>query len=60
MKNPKRLLHYFIFAGLMLSTGLGWSWPWGILFIYWLIPAFYTGEIQLIDSVKRDDRPPHP
>lgn len=57
MKNPKRWIHYLIFAVLMLTTALGWSWPWGVLFIYWAIPAFYTREIHFIDNVCRDDEP---
>ena len=32
-------------------------WIWGILFIFWAIPAFLTGETHLVGSVPRDTQP---
>lgn len=53
----KRYLHYLIFVILFVSTLLNWSWPWGVFFILWTIPAYYSGSIFFIDHVERKKEP---
>lgn len=43
--------------GLLLATWMNWSWPWGVLFVYWAIPAIRSGEAHLIGPVPRDEQP---
>lgn len=42
---------------LLVATYLGWWWPWGLLFIFWAIPAVYYGEAHLIGPIPRDTQP---
>ncbi|QIE44597.1 hypothetical protein G5B38_03095 [Pseudohalocynthiibacter aestuariivivens] len=53
MKN-NRLLNYiglFVLIGALL---LGWQWPWGLLFIYWVASAYMAGETHLLGPVSRE------
>ena len=52
-----RLLNYAAFAILMLSTVLGYQALWGLMFLYWTIPNFYSGHAFLLSDVTRDDDP---
>ncbi|MEM7350085.1 MAG: hypothetical protein AAF657_04710 [Acidobacteriota bacterium] len=36
---------------------MGWSWPWGVLFILWTLPAFYSGRVHLVEEVDRAENP---
>lgn len=40
-----------------ISVVLQWNWTWGVLFVLWTLPALRTGEVHLIDKVKRLERP---
>ena len=52
-----RVLNYFAFAALMISTALGYQFLWGLLFLYWTIPNFYSGHAFLLSDVTRDHDP---
>lgn len=39
-----RLVNSLALAGLFVATWMNWYWPWGVLFIYWAIPAIRFGE----------------
>lgn len=52
-----RLVNSLALAGLFVATWMNWSWPWGVLFIYWAIPAIRFGEAHLIGPVTRDEQP---
>ncbi|MEP1199056.1 hypothetical protein [Tateyamaria sp.] len=52
-----RLLNYATFAALMIATALGYQSLWGLLFLYWTIPNFYSGHAFLLSDVTRDDDP---
>lgn len=52
-----RLLNYITFVVLMATTFMGFQSLWGLLFIYWTIPNFYSGHALLLSDVTRDDDP---
>lgn len=52
-----QIINYATFAVLMVSTFLGISTIWGLLFLYWVIPNFYSGHAFLISDIARDDDP---
>ncbi|MGC3939926.1 hypothetical protein ACOTTU_19135 [Roseobacter sp. EG26] len=52
-----RLFNYVTFAALMIATALGYQSLWGLLFIYWTIPNFYSGHAFFLSDVIRDDDP---
>lgn len=54
--NP-RVLNYLTFVALMISTALGFQFLWGLLFLYWTIPNFYSGHAFLLSDVTRDNDP---
>lgn len=51
------LLNYATLAILMVSTALGYQALWGLLFLYWTIPNFYSGHAFLLSDVTRDEYP---
>ncbi|WP_108816858.1 hypothetical protein [Loktanella sp. Alg231-35] len=55
--NQSRILNYITFAALMIATALGYQALWGLLFLYWTIPNFYSGHAFLVSDVTRDDDP---
>ncbi|MCF6433511.1 hypothetical protein [Leisingera sp. MMG026] len=52
-----RLLNYATFVILMISTALGFQALWGLMFLYWTIPNFYSGHAFLLSDVTRDEDP---
>ncbi|MEM7391110.1 MAG: hypothetical protein AAF492_02085, partial [Verrucomicrobiota bacterium] len=44
-------------AVLFYALYQNWMWPWGLLFIYWTIPAFYAGEVMLVEPIRRKESP---
>ncbi len=52
-----RVLNYVTFFVLMASTVLGYQFLWGLLFLYWTIPNFFSGHAFLLSDVTRDDDP---
>lgn len=55
--SVERLLNYVAFATLIGAVFLGWQWPWGLLFLYWIVPAYLSGEAHLLGPVRRDEDP---
>lgn len=52
-----RVLDVLVLIGLLAATALGWSWPWGVLFICWSVPALRHGETLLLRPLHRAERP---
>lgn len=52
-----RWLTALVLVGLLVALYLDWSWPWGVLFIYWAVPAVWTGEAHLIGTIPRETSP---
>lgn len=52
-----RILDYVTFVILMVATALGYQGLWGLLFLYWTIPNFYSGHTFLLSDVNRDEDP---
>ncbi|MFC4990847.1 hypothetical protein [Rubritalea tangerina] len=48
---------YIALALIYLSVWFEYNFLWGILFISWTIPAFYTKEIHLIQTVRQNESP---
>ena len=44
-------------GGLYITTGLGWTWPWGVLFLLLTWPSVRSGAVELVDFVRRDENP---
>ena len=55
--NNSRTLNYVTFAVLMVSTALGYQLFWGILFLFWTILSFRSGNAFLLTSVARKTDP---
>lgn len=53
----RRVLNYVTFIVLMISTVLGYQFLWGLLFLYWTVPAYYSGRAFLLSDVARDEDP---
>ncbi|AXT29109.1 hypothetical protein D1823_20655 (plasmid) [Ruegeria sp. AD91A] len=53
----RRQLNYITFAALMVTTVLGYQSLWGLLFMFWTIPNFYSGHALLLTDVTRDEDP---
>ena len=52
-----RWLTALVLVGLLVALYLNWSWPWGLLFIYWAVPSIWTGEAHLIGAIRRVEAP---
>lgn len=55
--TQSRILNYATFAVLMVATAMGYQSLWGLLFLYWTIPNFYSGHAFLLSDVTRDEDP---
>lgn len=55
--TQSRLLNYMTFGVLMAATAMGYQSLWGVLFLYWTIPNFYSGHAFLLSDVTRDEDP---
>lgn len=42
---------------LLIATYLEWYWVWGVLFVYWAVPAVLSGEVFLVEPIMRSDQP---
>lgn len=40
-----------------IAVFLNWPWLWGVLFLFWIIPDFFTGETSFIELIKRQENP---
>ncbi|MGI9406034.1 MAG: hypothetical protein ACR2O4_06645 [Hyphomicrobiaceae bacterium] len=53
-----RMFNGIVFLALLAALYMNWSWPWGVLFIYWAVPAYVTGEAFLVGKLTREDDAP--
>ena len=44
-------------AALYVGTFIGWSWPWGLLFLSMTLSTIRMGQTQLVDSISRQENP---
>ena len=42
-----------IYVGILFD----WNWTWGVLFLLWTLPSFYSGRTFLVDEVEREPNP---
>ncbi|MEM9273416.1 MAG: hypothetical protein AAGA80_10710 [Cyanobacteria bacterium P01_F01_bin.143] len=40
-----------------VATIADWQWIWGILFLIWIIPDFFTGVTYFIEPITKKDNP---
>ena len=40
-----------------VATILNWQWIWGVLFLIWIIPDFFTGVTYFIEPITKKDNP---
>lgn len=40
-----------------VATILNWQWIWGVVFLIWIIPDFYTGVTYFIEPISKKDNP---
>lgn len=40
-----------------IATILNWQWIWGVLFLIWIIPDFFTGVTYFIEPITKQDNP---
>ena len=51
----KQLPNILTLALVIASILLSWQWVWGVLFLLWIWPSFYTGETHLLTPVRRKE-----
>ena len=52
-----RWLTVLVLIGLLVALTMNWWWPWGLLFLFWTVPAIRMGEVHLIGTIPRDQQP---
>lgn len=50
-------LQWIVLTVLVLCTAFSIYWPWGLLFIFWSIQSWRTGQVFLIAPVTRQQEP---
>lgn len=40
-----------------VAVVMNWTWFWGVLFLFWSLPAIFTGEVHLIGMVAKKKNP---
>ncbi|MCY4564712.1 MAG: hypothetical protein OXE40_09555 [Gammaproteobacteria bacterium] len=50
-------LSAMVLLALAAATYLDWYWPWGLLFLYWVIVSLRAREAFLIERVTRIRNP---
>ena len=50
-------LTVMVLLALAAATFLEWYWPWGLLFLFWVIVSLRTHEAFLIERVTRIRNP---
>ena len=40
-----------------IATILNWQWIWGVLFLLWIIPDFFTGVTYFIEPIIKKENP---
>ena len=56
MKSQDRLT-VFVLIALFVALYMNWSWPWGLLFIYWAVPSYLNGEAFLVGPISLKENP---
>ncbi len=44
-------------AIVVTAVVFNFQWLWGLLFLYWAVPAFATGVTFLVEPIHRDENP---
>ena len=57
MMTPPNWLNALVLVGLLVALYMNWMWPWGLLFVYWAVPAIRNGETLLIGPMSRAQAP---
>ena len=52
-----RLINYLALPVLLVAAIMGLYWVWGLLFLWWLVPALSTGYAHLVFEVDRREDP---
>jgi hypothetical protein len=52
-----RLINYVAFPVLLTAAVLGIYWLWGLMFLWWLVPAIRSGQAHFVFEVDRDEDP---
>ena len=55
--NRQRSLNYIAFPILAAAAVLGIYWIWGLLFLWWLVPAVHSGQAHFVFEVSRSEDP---
>ncbi len=58
--TQKRTLKWRTSVGLVLlavALLMDWTWMWGLLFLFWVVPDFFTGVTYFIEEIRRDEHP---
>ena len=53
----ERLTNHIALPVLILAAVLGSYWVWGLMFLWWLVPAVMSGQAYLVFEVNRDEDP---
>jgi hypothetical protein len=53
----ERILNYFALPILLVAAWFGLYWVWGLMFLWWLVPAVLSGQAYLVFEVNRDEDP---
>lgn len=56
MSGP-RMINYIALPVLLAATMVGLYWVWGLLFIWWVVPAIMSGQALLVFEIYRDEDP---
>lgn len=52
-----RLINYAAFPVLVVAALLDFYWIWGLLFLWWLVPAVKSGQAHFVFEVDRGEDP---
>lgn len=42
---------------LLGATVVNWYWVWGLLFLYWTVVSVGSGQVFVVQTVRRDENP---
>ena len=48
---------WVVLAVLLVATYFDWYWVWGVLYLYWGVAPLSTGEVFLVQTVRREENP---
>lgn len=55
--NTQRALNYIAFPVLVVAAALSLYWVWGLLFLWWVVPAVMSGQAHFVFEVSRNEDP---